>query len=475
MRRIVLLILVILSCSYLWAYAPAPYIRQYSSSFTVDLSSEKFMSHSVTSTYNKADSSGIQQRRDGKYYQNQELGVIGVSYVNIGENEGEAACSIMIEISVPTNGWYYRLSGSEYKRPYGLDLFARGKIFGSDTDVDLSQYCTSLGIQDTPRNLDQTSVVTYYLPKTLVANYSSVWWDMCLVMDPGVLHDDETGEDYVLIYGNKSLIQPSNSPYSTDINISISCWDFEDKDEYDACSSEDRESHLLSQQLFPIHLEGYFKPDSVISENSDTVAASVSFEKLPQADEFLMLNGNLLNTDLIWIANYDLMSSSKKKDAGENKPSESGKVYIFMSSSPEGYSTSGYFALRHTHDLNAVNTRPFVFNVIMESTKDFTGEASPLAHVNGGTSRTVTFDGTTYFNPSGGSVPSNCMVVEAELTRQKSWYARWVDSGKVSIQLTGKVLDYSNGTPQLVDCNINDFAIGEYTANIYVHIVSDIN
>ena len=469
-------ITILLMCISLYA-TPEPYIRQYSSSFTVDLNANYLWSHKYPSSYNGADATGT--RVAGKYYQNQELGVIGVSSVrSCTTGKFTAECSISIEINLPSNGWYYHLAGSEYNRPYGLDLFARGKLVaGSGNDTDIHAYSTQLGKQD--GNYDWGSnkdARFFFLPKSVVVGYDSIWWDMCLVLDPLVQQDPETEEYYVYCNSEMSYLQPSNQSYTTDIEITITCWDFSTEAEYYACPAADLASHKISSRTFPIHLEGFFKPDSVVSGNdSSRIVASVSLEKKPGADDIAILNGNnTLNLSSVHVAKYSLMSSSKDLGTGASRPTENGKIYMFLSSSRDGFSSEGYFALKHTHDLNCVYINPFVFEVTMTSTKDF-GEEN-LAHKKGDTSsRSVTFDGRTYFNINNGTVPANIMQVDPEITLQKRWYARWIDSGTIEINLTGKVIDYTGGTMELINASVEDYMNGQYTANIYIHIISDIN
>ena len=477
--------------------SPVPYFRQYSSSFTVQLDSTSFFSHQTTATYNSGNSPGTTHNTN-VYYQDQELGVVGAT----GVSSNNESCSVMLTISVPSE-WFYTLAGSEYKRPYGLDVFARGKKLTDGTDEDLNiagerVYTVSLGYQQTTRTKNKGTVIKLFVPKSIVQDYTAVWWDICLVLDPATQEYTETIGDETLHYYYTSLppdsdtsieavqVQPSNQKYFTDFDINLSCWDFDTFEDYSNFIDTEEHplvNHRIANKDIPIHLEGFFKPEA-ISEgsgtNTNTNALTVSFsvEKNPGADEIQLLSGTALRTEQIQIATYNLTSSERKK-SGNTKPAESGKVYIFISSSSEGYSQGDLFALNHKKDRNSVYSSPFLFNVIMESTASFPGETNPLAHEKGkAASRTVVFDGTTQFsiNNGLGQIPNKCMQVEAEVTLQKppsTWYAQWRDSGNIYIQLTGKVLDYYTGLVR--DYESADLVSGEYSANIYIHVVSDIN
>jgi len=120
---------------------------------------------------------------------------------------------------------------------------------------------------------------------------------------------------------------------------------------------------------------------------------------------------------------------------------------------------------------------PIVFEVIMNSDSPLMNSTQTeyLARARAdASSRSVTFTGTDAFAVSGAVIPANCMQVSAEITKQKSWYARWVDSGTIDIRLTGQVLN-ANGTISDTPLSVEMLNDGEYTANIYFHIVTDIN
>ena len=91
---ILILTMLFLSTLVLWAADLTSYIRLYDSSFSVDLASNKFLSHLENSTYSSSTNTA-NQRRTGFYYQSQELGVVGLSDTNQYDTElGDIVFSI---------------------------------------------------------------------------------------------------------------------------------------------------------------------------------------------------------------------------------------------------------------------------------------------------------------------------------------------------------------------------------------------
>ena len=457
MRRILATLLLIACGVLLWASEPEAYLREYETSFTVDLASDKFLSHYSDSTYSSATNV---DRNSHRYYQLQELGVVGVSDVRSGSAGSYTAnCSVQIDVELLSDGWFYTLPGSDYRRPFGLDLFARAKLLAGGSDVDISQYTMFMGNQSHNHAPEEFGIMSAFISLEDIVQYDSVWWDLCLVMDPVA----DVLDDYVEFNGEEYPLLPSDQTYTADLQVTITCRDAGD--------------NIIEQRVFPIHLEGFYKPNAVVNNNVSLDAAIV-LNKLPGADE-IRIDGQLYdgNYNSVPVATYDLSTSSIAKGTGNKMPVENGKVYMYVSSSREGYGAGGVFALRHVNDLSGEHVNPIVFEVIMNSDSPLMNSTQTeyLARARAdASSRSVTFTGTDAFAVSGAVIPANCMQVSAEITKQKSWYARWVDSGTIDIRLTGQVLN-ANGTISDTPLSVEMLNDGEYTANIYFHIVTDIN
>ena len=457
MRRILATLLLIACGVLLWASEPEAYLREYETSFTVDLASDKFLSHYSDSTYSSATNV---DRNSHRYYQLQELGVVGVSDVRSGSAGSYTAnCSVQIDVELLSDGWFYTLPGSDYRRPFGLDLFARAKLLAGGSDVDISQYTMFMGNQSHNHAPEEFGIMSAFISLEDIVQYDSVWWDLCLVMDPVA----DVLDDYVEFNGEEYPLLPSDQTYTADLQVTITCRDAGD--------------NIIEQRVFPIHLEGFYKPNAVVNNNVSLDAAIV-LNKLPGADE-IRIDGQLYdgNYNSVPVATYDLSTSSIAKGTGNKMPVENGKVYMYVSSSREGYGAGGVFALRHVNDPSGEHVNPIVFEVIMNSDSPLMNSTQTeyLARARAdASSRSVTFTGTDAFAVSGAVIPANCMQVSAEITKQKSWYARWVDSGTIDIRLTGQVLN-ANGTISDTPLSVEMLNDGEYTANIYFHIVTDIN
>lgn len=457
MRRMIATVILVTCCLLLWASEPSAYIREYETSFTVDLASDKFLSHLSDSTYTSATNVS---RNSHKYYQLQELAVVGVSDVRSGSAGSYTPnCSVQMDVELISDGWFYSLPGSDYRRPFGLDIFARAKRLAGGVDEDISEYTLFMGNQNHTHSPDEFGKMSATIDIDDIVEFDSVWWDMCLVMDPVA----DVYEDYVEFNGEEYPLLPTDQTYSVDLQITLTC--------------RDAGGNIIEQRVFPLHLEGFYKPNAIINNNTSLDAAIV-LNKLPGADE-MRIDGQLYNGgyNSMTVATYGLTTSSIAKGTGNKPPVEKGKLYMFVSSSREGYGAGGVFALRHVNDPAGELVSPIVFEVTMTSDSPLMDNTQTeyLAHSRSDpTSRSVTFTGVDSFAVSGAVVPVNCMQVSAEVTKQKSWYARWVDSGTIDIRLTGQVLN-PNGTISDSPLNVETLNNGEYTSIIYFHIISDIN
>lgn len=479
-----------------------PFIRQYNESYTVDLASNAYLSHKTGATYKEYKSPPYGERNTDFYYREQELGVVGIlgtrhadssvdditvlvpqtsgapkSY-NVGKYVANGAVTITVELL--SGEWFYTLDGSAYKRPFGLDLFARGKVkpkSGGDLDADIPGYTLHLGNQAFTHGEADGSFTTT-MPESVVACYDYLWWDICLVMDP----EADTSTDTVVFNGVEYPLLPSNITYNVDLQITLSCTDG-------------------SSSTFPFHLEGFYKTDAISSGSTSGTVGILTVNTI--ANDF-RLDGatGLIETRNVrqQIAKYDFTTTSKTS-ADKNS-----KVYLFLSSSSTAYNTGEQFALHHVKDPHGMYVKPLTFNVIMESITKERGDGlwnnyfRPLPHRRNGTDpgsaptppgenateeqiaayqqaldaynssmdqyRTVVFDGTDRFVVNGNTIPSNSMEIYGEITRQKpnTYYTRWQDNGNIYIQMTG--YDTEGNT-----VDVSSLPPGQYTENIYMHVI----
>ena len=525
-KKILLAAVLLLLTFCLWATS-SPYIRQYNESYTVDLASDSYLSHTTGSTYKEqADVSGL--RNNGYYYRCQELGVVGITGIrqadssvddvkvkvpqtngtskeyNVGRYSGVG--DVTITVTLLSGEWFYSLNGSVYKRPFGLDVFARGRVIpksGTATDADIPGYSLHMGNQAYQHEGEADGVVSKTLPASTLAGYDFIWWDLVLVMDPVV----DTQTDTVTYNGVEYRMLPSNTTYKVDLQITISCTDG-------------------GSATFPFHLEGFYKTDAVSSGSTSGLMGILSVN--PVANSFRLdgATGLLATRDTPSpVATYDFTTTSKGSADTTNK------VYLFISSLSSAYNTGDHFALHHVKDPQGIYVTPLEFEVIMESRTTERGDGlyqtgtpassyyRPLPHARNQVlpdapeepeapgedateddlalyeaeleayadelaswqasvapysaytaDRFVIFSGADRFNVGGSStnakIPSNAMEIYGAVTRQKptTYYTRWQDSGNIYIRMTGKDIDGNN-------VDLNSLPPGQYTEDIYVHVI----
>ena len=451
-KALTLILTMLLLSTLLWAADLTSYIRLYDASFSVDLASNKFLSHLEGSTYNSnTNPSGL--RKTGFYYQSQELGVVGLSDTKLYDtNLGDIVFTI-----TPDSDWFYKLAGSDYRRPYGIDVFARGRI--GNTEYDLGSL--RLGYQsDVSLTPERTSIV---ISAADVIRYDGIWWDFVLVMDPEV----DTVEDCTRFRDNEYFITASDRSYTTAVAITIN-----------SITGYQTAGETVTKSVsFPIHLEGFYKPSEF---EKTTVTASFTITRVA---EILRLDGatgllSMVNaspssgSDFTTIADYTLNTS-----AVTGSQNDARKIRMFLSSSNDAKVSGGRFVLKHEKDASAPQ---LLFNAAMISENK--GHAPESNNT-----KIVVFDGTDTFTPktenADYTLPTNHLVIDATTTKQKTntWYASWVDNGSIGIALTGEILQ--NGVPvtatgwtsqgvYTLGGNTRALTKGEYKSTIYIHVVT---
>ena len=454
-KALTLILTMLLLSTLLWAADLTSYIRLYDASFSVDLASNKFLSHVEGSTYN-SNTNPVGLRKTGFYYQSQELGVVGLSDTKLYDtNLGDIVFTI-----TPDSDWFYKLAGSDYRRPYGIDVFARGRI--GNTEYDLGSL--RLGYQsDVSLTPERTSIV---ISAADVIRYDGIWWDFVLVMDPEV----DTVEDCTRFRDNEYFITASDRSYTTAVTITINS----------ITGYQTAQENVTKSVSFPIHLEGFYKP-SEFEKTSITASFTIT-----RVAEILRLDGatGLLSkvkanpessSDFTTIADYALNTS-----AVTSSKTEARKIRMFLSSSNDAKVSNGPFILRHEKDATA----PILLFKAAMTSESTEGKG----HAPGSDNKTVVFDGTDTFTPktdnANYTLPANHLEIDATTTLQKSgstWYASWVDTGTIGIALTGQILQ--NGVPvtatgwtnqgvYTLGGNTQALTKGEYKSTIYIHVVT---
>lgn len=453
-KTLILILASLLLSSLLWAADLTSYIRLYDASFSVDLASNKFLSHIENSTYSSSTNSA-NQRKTGFYYQNQELGVVGLSDTDKYDTE---LGDIVFTISPETNDWFYKLAGSDYRRPYGIDIFARGRQVSNNAEVDLGSM--RLGFQSDVSESPTATVLV--ISASDVRNYKGIWWDFVLVMDPEV----DTVEDRTRFRGNDYFITASDRSYTTDVTITINT----------VTGYQTAEETVTKSIIFPIHLEGFYKPaefEKTSVTASFTITRVAEILRLDGADGLLStINANpSSSSDFTTIADYTLNTSALTGSKNDAR-----KIRMFLSSSNDAKVSGGPFILRHEKDANAP---VLLFKAAMTS--------ESKGHAPGSNNMTVVFDGTDTFTPKTDttdySLPANHLEIDATTTMQKTntWYASWIDNGSIGITLTGQILQ--NGVPvaatgwtnqgvYTLNGNTRALTKGEYKSTIYIHVVT---
>lgn len=432
----------------LYCYATTPYMRQNDRCTVVDLASAAFLSHTKNSGYNSStDATNL--RNTGKYYHNQNLAVIGLTDIRHKDQNGtnvpytivnkviqydnfSANGKITIKAELVSSEWCYSLIGNEdYKRPFGIDFFCRGKPYSGSPDADIENYSMQMGFQP---NGDPT-VNTIEIPESVVVNYESIWWDCCLVMDLPV----DTQNDQVEYGGTIYHLLPSDDYYLATVKFTISCSDG-------------------TTQTYELHLAGTYKPNTTLPTNMTSIMSVTRLAAATSFDIAALYNSG----DTVAVANYGYTTNSIKNG------NKTGKVYLFLSSSSTGKTVAvngaEKFTLRYSDPSGAVYSN-------VDSSSDSINFVAYLESERGhqyntSDTRTIMYDGTDSFIKDNATAKTNYLVIESEETydKQGDRFVRWYDSGTISIGIPQNNQTY-NSTPDTLTG-------GMYTANIYVHVVT---
>ena len=452
---------------------PNAYLRLNDRCTVIDLGSNKYHGHSMSATYNTNTSQTSTTYGTQYYYYNQNLLTIGMTEIRDSSMNPKGSIKLTVSLVDEGNGWFYTLlDDKRYKRPFGFDVFARGRKRGG-SDESIEGYSFQVGIVPTDSSgtmatLSQVNSIT--IPASVVGEFQSIWFDSCIVLDPvtdtvndlirNVYAGDVDLENNELI--NDYYLLASNQYYVASVEFDIECLD----ENGDTISSND----------YIVQIYGYYKPADASTLNDNTAVFYIL-----KSDNSEHLDINQLYNDSSWleIANYDFTTSARTftLPSGSTLDSfDAGRVYMFLSSTNDAFAgTSPQFTLNRVTGTGQVTSQYYSsinYLVKLKSDKDST--------------QVKVYDGTLSYGTVAGFSPDKSIAIEAEKFRDRSAnYARWYDTGTLEIYIPKSGADpvaaqygvsgqtnsfeYVGGSD---DINLN---AGTYTSNIYVHIVSDFN
>lgn len=369
--------------------------------------------------------------------------------------KANGAIKISVKPHDGINNWFYTLSeDNEFKRPYGLDVFARGRYLGEDKDLyEISGIGgVHLGLQKTNASNPDYMLI----PESEVAKYDYIWFDVCLVLDPIV----DQGSDSVTLQNETYHVISSDAYYLTMLDINIICG---------ASSNGDIETPIINDPYLT-QLTGYYKPADANSMKTNT--AMLFVEKLPDANGF-NINSAYLTGDWYEIATYDFTTDSKSYKTS-SKP-DPGHVYMFLSSTREASTTqSGRFTLVNE---GMSGQQQGEFNTQINYVLKIVPEDGGFGSVGNGENSYFTGMDSLNDRPDANSTSSPWLDITAEKSfylNGEYYYARWHNKGKIKLAILPNQQDTPTYTFTVDDGRLN-LASGTYTSNIYIHIVTDFN
>ena len=401
----------------------------------VDLGTKLLFSHKDSAKNNNVNVNSYNTDADF-YYRNQTVLTLGILNANGGA----------IKLSVDSlDDWYYVLSeDTEYKRPFGIDIFVRGRY--DDSDVDVSEQSGIMAIHLGRQANNQSNPAYLLIPANIVSQYSSIWFDVCLVFDPLI----DANTDTVTIGGATSNLISSDAYYLTSLEFTVECGNMED------------ENRLIDSYV--TQLMGFYKPTDTQTMQDNT--AFLFVEKRGYANG-VNINEAYHTGNWYEIAAYDFSTSSKAISSRLHDP---GNVYIFLSSEADGTSENR-FTLRHEGAENPQESGQF--NTSINYVLRIVPEPNGYGTVDGssyftGVSSPTSIDDPEWLKISGDIQPYN----------NNNSYVRWYNRGTIELAILSDEQDtpqYELPVPDSAGQGRINLASGTYTSNIYVHVVTDFN
>ena len=436
MRRIIILLIFLILPSVCFA-AISPTFEQMSECLLVDLASTRFVRHTNIASWSAGSGTDA-----GHYYDNQILAIIGL----VGDKAKNDDVTLSAELV--SGQWCYILNGSDtrYMRPFGIQIIGRAKpsLSGSgSTHTNLgTDYNIYMG------GSSSGTISSIKVPKETASKYEGIWWDMVLVFDNNV----NTSNDTVLgADGITYNLTASDDYYTAIVKLTLQWGPGEDE-----------------KHVYTVYLNGYYKSSNTYSGDDSTIVSTINIDKLSSGNSVdikTLFNGyseNASNASQLKqaVASYNYTTNTV---AGQ----KTGYVSFFLSSVSNGLNTGAQeFVLRHINTDGSVSYRDTNHN----SVKFYAYIDSERGHSKNeptsvmGTS--AKFVGTDSF---GSSISGDYVRIEAETYKDQdgNWHTRWHDSGTISVAIPSS--QSINGN----EVTLDGLIAGQYSANIYFHIVSN--
>lgn len=409
-RRFLVFVLLLFSliCSTA-AFAEAQtFMKQFSSAFLVNLASNIYKAHGSSPVWASGSASNP-RTNDNNYYDNQMLCTMGIS---------GTTNDVSFTFSLDSGHWLYLLDETDlrFSRPFGVDLIIRGvnRSTGQHESVTINgSQILHMGL-DADNSSDNSA--TFVIPSSIWNTYSSIWLDVCLVMDP-VLGDDGK----VKVNGTTYTVTPTDDNYKARIKVVVKNSDL----------SSGTETYLID-------LLGYYTTSgehpgsstAILNVTPTAAASSLDIEKL--------------KTDAVvqTVASYSFTTATMTGNVLTN-----GKVHFYLSSTESGTGTiSDGFTLKFTRNnkvpsvLNGYNSVKYTARIV---SSEYPGQ-------------TMDFNGNAVFENT-----DNYYSVSADHVSTSSGHGdltRWHDSGTIEVR---------------IDDDIDNLVAGLYTSTIYFHVVTD--
>ena len=472
-RKTITVIALLFVSAACFAVLPSPYLKLNDRCTVIDLAANTFRGHSADATYHNSIKNSTEYGSQ-YYYHNQNLLSIGMTDTRIGST-AQGRIRLTVTLIDDSDGWFYTLlDDKRFKRPFGLDLFARGRTNTEDVAIpnDGDYYSFHLGYVAPSEDAGYANLFSgnsVEIPMNVVADYSSIWWDVCIVLDPVT---DTVNDAVHNIYGGEGnqedpenpteyYMVASNQYYVASLQFKIECID-----ENDAVIAED---------TYIVQIYGYYKPADANNMNDNS---SVFYLVKNANSEQLDINRIYNDGGWLELASYNFTTNARHISNLGGKTLDNydaGRVYMFLSSSNNAFGASSeQFTLKRVSGSGSYSSQ--YFSSINYVVKMESAESNAVR----------VFDGTLSFSSLSGFDPADCLAIEAEKFRDRaSNYARWYDAGTLEIHiptsgsdpivsqygLSGQTNSFQY-LPESTDINLN---AGTYTSNIYVHIVSDFN
>lgn len=258
---------------------------------------------------------------------------------------------------------------------------------------------------------------TFVIPSSTWNTYSSIWLDVCLVMDP-VLNSN----GQVKVNGTTYTVTPTDDNYKARIKVSI-----------------DNADLAGGTETYLIDLLGYY---TTSGEHPGSTSAILSVTPTAAASS---LDIKKLKTDGVvqTVASYSFTTATF---LNLDNNAANGKVHFFLSSSESGEGSTNNFALKYTKN-NKVPSILTMYNSVKYTARIVSSEYS---------GQTKDFDGNAVFGNT-----SNYYSVSADHISTSTGHGdltRWHDSGTIEVR---------------IDDDTDNLVAGLYTSTIYFHVVTD--